>query len=209
MPDDETVPAGEGAGTGQPAPEPKAGPTPTAGGRNDGGQGEPDPTVNRDAVWGEAKKHYEPQLKKSQQDLADLRKRLAKYETQAKTAEQLHTELESTRGTLDKHHNVVREYAESKVESLPEHLRDILKTSAGDDPLKALELLPKFEDLARRTQLKTVGGNQNANGLPQIDFSGILAASNAGDTKPLRDAIEKHGQQVYERGLREYLVTKR
>lgn len=210
---EETAPAGASAGSGQPAPVSQAGPTSPATGRNDGGTSDVDSVANRDAIWAEAKRHYEPEVKKFQTEAVDLRKRLAKYEVQAKSAEQLQTELDQTRGGLERYGNVVKSYAESRVQTLPEHLQEILTASAGEDPLKALELLPKFEDLARKTQLKTLGGGQTQAGQPQIDFGNIQLEATRGNTAPLKNAYkllgngdERAGMAKYNTGLNEYLA---
>lgn len=201
------------SGAAQPAGQ-KAGPTVTADSRNDGGksdQGSPD----RDAIWAEARRHYESEAKKAQAEAADWRKKYEKAAPQVKSAEQIQTELEQARNTLEKQAGVVKTFAESRIEALPEHLRGILTKSAGEDPLKALELLPEFEDLARRTTLKTIGGNQQLAGGVQIDYESIMRESDRGNTAPMRDALKKletvHGskanaQTAYNKGLESYMA---
>lgn len=208
-----TAPGGASPGSGQPAPASQAGSAPPAGGRENGGTSDEGSLPNRDAVWKEARAHFEPEVKKAQTEAAELRKRLAKYEVQAKSAEQLEAELTQTRTTLEKQHEIVKGFAETRVDSLPEHLREILVTSSGGDPLKTLELLPKFEDLAKKTQLKTLGGNQQGGGTPNIDFNMVQGESARGNTRPLMDAYKllgngdiNVGKARYNTALNEFLA---
>ena len=200
---DAPAPTGN-SGAALPAGQADAGSSPPAGGRSNSGTGEAEPTVDRNAVWNDAKKHFEPEIKKFKTQAEELAKRLAKYEHQAKTAEQLEAELTQTRSTLERQHGIVKGFAESRLEALPEHLRDILSASAGEDPLKALELLPKFEDLARKTQLKTVGGAQQANSGPQIDFAKLQLEAACGNTAQLRDTFKTLGQGDIRKGEEKY-----
>lgn len=221
--DDATQPAGQ-SGTGQPGGQNSGtGGTGDAqnsrtgqpGGQNPGqasGAGSPDGGANRgsdpDSLWDRAANHYQPKIKKLEDELADYRKKFASTEAKAKTAEQLATELESARRTEDKRAAMVAEFAESRKKALPEHLRGIIDKAAGGDPFKALELLPDYEDLARRTQLKTIGGNAGSGGGPNIDYAAIRAAQERGDMQPLRDAIKQHGQKVYDTGLLKWIAER-
>lgn len=195
------------SGQGEPA-TPKAGQA-QAGGAQDSGKRGSDPVDVSDQIWAKASNHYQPKIKQLETELTEYRQRYATEQAKAKSAEQLAEELESSKRTWDKRTASIAEFAQSRVTNLPDHIRDLVETAAGGDPFKTLEILPKFEDLARKTQLKTVGGNQSADGKPQIDFQKILDAQNRGDMTPLKQAIEKHGKQVYETGLREFMLTRK
>lgn len=212
MPDD-TAPAGAPsgsapsggtqAGTAQPA-GPSAGQTPPAGGQQDGGSQGDTPK----SLWDKATDFYRPKIQKLEEELADYRKRYAANEAKAKTAEQLASELEAKGKIEDRRMSLVAESAQAAMKNLPEHLRDLLKKSAGDDPYRQLELLPQFQDLATKTQLKTIGGTQSGNGQVQIDYKSIQEAADRGNTQPMRDAIAKHGKPAYDAGLQTFLLQR-
>lgn len=161
-----------------------------------------------DSLWDRAASHYQPKIKKLEDELADFRKKFATNEAKAKTAEQLAIELDAARRSEDKRAAMVADFAESRTKALPEHLRGIIEKSANGDPYKKIELLPEFEDLARRTQLKTIGGNSGGGNAPQIDFAAIRDAQARGDTRPLQEAHAKHGQKVYNEGLQKWLAER-
>jgi hypothetical protein len=207
------LPGGSTTGTARPdehnngttRPAGQAGQTSSVGSSEDNGKNRsPDP----DSLWERASNHYQPKIKKLEDELADYRKRFASEQAKAKSAEQLAGELEQARKTEDKRAAMVAEFAESRKKALPEHLRGIIDKSAGGDPFKQLELLPEFEDLARRTQLKTIGGNSGGSQGPQIDYAAIRQAQENGDARPLQEAIAKHGQKAYNDGLQRFMAER-
>lgn len=216
MPEETTAPAGQsGAGqpdaskSGQGAPAANNAGQAQAGGANDSGKRGSESTDLSDQIWAKASNHYQPKIKQLETELVEYRQRYATEQAKAKSAEQLAQELEASKRTWDKRTASIAEFAQSRVGTLPDHIRELVETAAGGDPFKTLEILPKFEDLARKTQLKTVGGNQSGDGTPQIDFQKIIEAQNRGDVQPLKHAIEKHGRQTYEAGLKDFMLRRK
>lgn len=200
-------PGGSSSGQGEPDAS-TSGQTQAGGGSKDPGKRAPESQDLADQVWAKASNHYTPQIKKLEAEVADLRKRYATTEAKAKSAEQLASELESRNTVEARRTATIAEFAESRKKALPEHLRGIIDKAAGGDPYKALELLPDYEDLARRTQLKTIGGNAGSGGLPNIDYAAIQAAKERGDMQPLREAHKKHGEKDYNAGLMKWMAER-
>lgn len=205
---EETSPAGKKDSGAAQAEGLKSAPTGPADSRKDSGNAESESGTNRDAVWAEARRHYEAETKKAQSEAAELRKRLEKHERSAKTAEQLQPELDAAKAGLEERDAIIKDYAEQRVEALREDLREALLAASEGSPLKMLKNLPKFEKIHASTQLKTLGGSLTAGNTVQLDFNAILQASDRGDSAPMRDAVKKVGQQAYNLALRDFMMTR-
>lgn len=203
---DETSPA-TSSGAAQPEGQ-TSGSSESAGGRETSEKTE-SPTLNRDAIWTDARKHYEPLAKKAQEEAAALRRELARYRDAEKTADDFKADAEKYRAQAEAQAEIIQKFAEDGIGKLPEHLQGTLRKAAGDDPLRALSLLPDFQDLAVKQPLKTPGGSQHAGESAKIDIDGIKREQARGNMKPYRDAVEKFGEQAFSAALQEWVAKSR
>lgn len=186
----------------------KSGQTHAGGGSKDPGKSGSDPGNLADDIWAKATGHYKPKLEKLEKELAQYRREKLQAEAKAKTADQLAAEIDDLKARYDRQQAVASSFAESRVKNLPDHLQKLVEKAAGGDPVRVLEVLPDFEDLARRTTLKTIGGNAGGSNLPNIDYQAIREAQSRGDMRPYREAIQKHGEKAYQDGLQRFFAER-
>lgn len=172
--------------------------------------GTPEPSAkDHDAIWAEARRKYEPLAKKAQDEAAELRKKLARYEDAEKTAEDFKADAEKYRAQATAQAEIIEKFAQDGISKLPDNLQTTLKKAAGDDPLRALELLPDFQELAIKPTLKTVGGETKAASKSSIDMAAIKRAQAQGNMQPYRDALAKHGNEAFNDALREWTAARK
>jgi hypothetical protein len=189
-------------------PEGETGQAGTADGHTDSGTSELG-TKDRDAIWAEARRKYEPLAKKAQDEAATLRKKLTEYEDAQKTDEDFRAEAEKYRAQATAQSEIIEKFAQDGISKLPDNLQSTLKKAAGDDPLRALELLPDFQELASKPTLKTLGGEQKAASKSSIDMDAIKRAQAQGNMQPYRDAVTKHGKEAFNEALSEWVAARK
>ena len=140
--------------------------------------------------------------------ITELETQLAKLQNTGKTADELRADLEKTQATykaelsareerLGAYEATLKADLDIRLSKLDQIDREILEESAGDDPLKMMNLLPKFEarSVAKRP---TQGGLKTANDGSGVDLAAYDKAISAADRVTLQKMRKEHGAALDE-----------